>query len=68
MLPLCQIRVEEASISDFEVGGRGIQGHEPSVSLALSPGPTCVQRELNPREDPREDIRFLIKNKTCNLK
>ena len=68
MLPLCQIRVEEASISDFEEGGRGIQGHEPSVSLALSPGPTCVQRELNPREDPREDIRFLIKNKTCNLK
>ena len=48
--------------------GRSIQGHGPSVSLALSPGPTCVQRELNPREDPREDIRLLIKNKTCNLK
>lgn len=48
--------------------GRSIQGQGPSVSLALSPGPTCVQRELNAREDPREDIKLLIKNKTCNLK
>lgn len=47
---------------------RSIPGHGPSVSLALSPGPACVQRELSPRKDPRDDSELLIKNKTCNLK